>query len=526
MKLFDVIQPHEILNRDLISDVEITGLCFDSRNVTKGCVFFALPGTKTDGARFVADAVRTGAVTVVCPADSVLTGLSVPVIAVRDSRASLALAASRFYHEPTRSFYLCGVTGTKGKTTITYLLEKIWGERNTGVIGTVNFRYTGKIIPATHTTPDALALQSMFAEMVRKNIRFVVMETSSHALEQRRIAGSQFDCAVFTNLSQEHMDYHGTMEAYFASKKILFSDLLQRSEKKIRLAVINIDDPFGQRLAQEVKHASFSVQTFSCHDAQADLWLKEAQYTMQGTQAILEYKDKEHHVQTNLLGEYNMRNIMAAFLVACHSGVDVEQILNAVQTVDVPGRLQRVGDSNFFIDYAHVPDALSNVLRAMREIMNSPSTPLRQGLRLSSSEGPQGRSGQVSAMPRLGVVFGCGGDRDRTKRPVMGKVAAELADFVIVTSDNPRTEDPQSIVDQILPGVCGVLKPFDGERGYLVEVDRHKAVQKAVEIARSDDVVIVAGKGHEDYQILGTQKVHFDDVEEVSRCLGAKVRTS
>lgn len=493
MKLFDIILPQEILNRDRVTNFAVAGLCFDSREVKKGDVFFALSGTKTDGARFAHDAVKNGAVAVVGD-DRAAFDVSVPVVNVADPALILAAAAARFFGQPTNKFYLSGVTGTCGKTTITYLLEKIWGKKQTGVMGTVNHRCGETILGSGMTTPDAITVQQNFAAMVRAGVTHAVAEVSSHALRQKRFHHCQLNSAVFTNLSQDHLDYHTDFEDYFAAKQILFNELLLQSQKANKLIVVNADDPYGQRLLASAKKTNnMSVESFSLNSGSATLSVRSVKYSLQGIDVVLSHNNQEIHLQSNLLGAFNLQNILAAFLVARHSGVSVDHILSTVREVAVPGRLQQVPNTNIFVDYAHKPNAVENVLTALRQVM------------------PQKTNG------RLMIVFGCGGDRDKTKRPLMGEIAARLADVVVITSDNPRTEDPQAIVDQILPGVRKKMRPYDGEKGFLVEVDRRSALKKAIDISRPDDVIVVAGKGHEDYQILGTEKIRFDDVEEIEK---------
>lgn len=494
MFLKDVLKNTELATGGTIPFLEISGLCCDSRAVKPGDVFFALPGVKEDGIEYVAEAVKRGASAVVC--QSRIENVGVPVIVATDARVALAVAAVEFYGHPTRDFYLCGVTGTNGKTTLTYLLEKLWSPVRTGVLGTVNFRYADQILPATHTTPDSLVLQSTFSQMKKSGVSHVAMEVSSHALEQKRALGCDFDSAVFTNLTQDHLDYHQNMESYYQSKKILFAQFLAESCKKNLLAIINADDAYGQRLCQELKGSDFTLKRFSGKDPSADMSVTRSEFTIRGSECDLLYQGKTHSLSTNLIGAHNIRNIMAALLVGLHQENSLEVLLERCRDVRVPGRLERVLTSGFFVDYAHTPDAIENVMMALKVVMDN-----------------EAHAG------RLFVVFGCGGDRDKTKRPLMGHVAARLADVIIVTSDNPRTENPDQIVADILPGVKKAKDTFDGYRGYLVEVDRCLALEMATKMAGPEDVVLVAGKGHEDYQIIGTQKTHFDDREILAKYL-------
>jgi len=478
-----------------VPHVKIGGLCCDSRKVMAGDLFFALPGTKLNGSQFVVAALKGGASAIVSQ-EKIDSSLSVPEITVKDIRAVLAKVAARFYGDPTQDFYLCGITGTNGKTTITYLLESMWGVRQTGVIGTINYRIGGDCFPSSLTTPDAITVQKIFSDMVKANISTATIEASSHALEQRRVHDCQFDSAVFTNLTQDHLDYHGDMETYYQSKLILFKEILSNSVKSHKLIVVNRDDEYGLSLIKEMNQTGINVQTFSVGNKQADIFLENPRYSIRQSEADIVCHGARKRVVTNLLGEHNMRNLMAAVLVGLHQGKNLDDILNACKNLYVPGRLQRVLNSNFFVDYAHTPDALKNVLSSLKNIMKTD---------------PQTK--------RLIVVFGCGGDRDRKKRPLMGEAVGRLADVALITSDNPRTEDPLKIIEDIVPGVAACQHKFDGDQGYLVEADRRKALEMVVEQAGPQDVVVVAGKGHEDYQILGTKKIHFDDAEILAQHL-------
>lgn len=496
------MQLSELIKYDLTTDhMSIPKLsvglpCSDSRAIQPDDVFFAVPGNSQNGTDFVVDAVKGGASAIVC-AQGTSIQTHVPVIHVNNVRRALAYAAAQSVNHPTSAFYLSGITGTNGKTTTTYILEAFWRDQLSGVIGTVNVRYAGQIHPASHTTPDPIQLHRLFSEMKSSQVKRVAMEVSSHALDQYRCDFCDFDSAVFTNLTQDHLDYHQTMDNYFKAKAILFERILRDSSKRNKLAVVNIDDAYGVSLAQSLRRDDIPYQTFSTSDPKADLHVLLSSDSISGLKAKLGGVFGQIDIETNLIGEHNIRNIMGAMLVAHHSGVKLDVMQKALQSVAVPGRLDRVGKSRFFVDYAHTPDALENVLSAVRKIM-----------RAENSSG------------RLIAVFGCGGDRDRTKRPLMGAIAAKLADVALVTSDNPRTENPEKIVEDILPGVLNHKKPFDGKSGYVVVVDRKSALKKSVEIAGPEDVIVVAGKGHEDYQIIGKEKFHFDDKEILAEFLG------
>lgn len=388
----------------------------------------------------------------------------------------------------SRSFFLAGITGTNGKTTLTYLLRHLWAPYKVGIIGTIQTLIGDTSMAATLTTPDAAALSVIFEKMKEAHVSHVALEVSSHALQQKRVHACDFDVAVFTNLTQDHLDYHRDMETYYQAKKKFFTEVLSTSTKTQKLAVINRDDPYGLRLLQEI--TDVPVQSFSLKDTKAHAVLLRAEYGFSGTQMKIRLHDEVLDIHTNLIGQHNVQNILAALLVAATDTDVLKSLQSKLENVTVPGRLERVGESSFFVDYAHTPDALKNVLSAMRVLMT------------------QEKSDKAS---RLIVVFGCGGDRDEAKRPLMGAVAAEFADVVIVTSDNPRTEDAQKILNDILAGVVPQKEIFQGVSGYLVEIDRERALAKAVDIATDHDVVVVAGKGHEDYQIIGTTKYPFDD---------------
>jgi UDP-N-acetylmuramoyl-L-alanyl-D-glutamate--2,6-diaminopimelate ligase len=483
-------------------DIEITGLCCDSRQVQPGELFFALPGSRDDGSRYVSDALARGAAAAIVPVTAPEISAPQPILRVTDAALALAIVAAEFIGHPSATLRMVGITGTNGKTTITYLLERLWGAATTGVIGTINIRWGGRPpLPTSHTTPDAIALQRTLAAMEKDGIRTVALEVSSHALQQRRADAVDFDAAVFTNLTQDHLDYHRDMEEYYLVKRRLFTDCLRYSRKAAKRAVINADDPFGTRLIADCRGLPFEIMTFSLKKNDADLRVKEFYSDLTGTTGTLRHHGRDVPFRTDLLGAHNLQNIMAAVLAA---GVEekLPETLERLATARVPGRLERVPDRqgrHVFVDYAHTPDALQNVLAALNAVRHA--DPIKPAVRLVT-------------------VFGCGGDRDRTKRPLMGAAVAQAADVIIVTSDNPRTEDPDKIIADILPGVSAGTTPWNGRTGYLVEKDRRAALHLAIEIARPGDVVLVAGKGHEDYQIIGTVKTPFDDAQVLRGLLG------
>jgi UDP-N-acetylmuramyl-tripeptide synthetase len=418
--------------------------------------------------------------------------LSIPYIQVRDSRKALARVAAHFYGNPSHSLLMIGVTGTSGKTTTTYLIESILkaAGHEVGVIGTVNFRYGSKIFDSTHTTPAAVELQRLLSEMKFAGCTAVVMEVSSHSLKQHRTSFIAFDGMVFTNLSPEHLDFHTDMDDYFRSKSILFTDMVEYSVSvgKKPYGAVNVDDEYGTRLCKDLETRPYPGFSFG----------RFGQRYLSVSLAGIQGKVGEIEVRSALAGQFNAYNILAGLEVTRGLGIQAEAISAGIENLRlVPGRLERVPNAkgvHVFVDYAHKPDALEKVLRTLREV-----------------RGPH----------RLLTVFGCGGDRDRKKRPVMGKIAVELSDYVYVTSDNPRTENPEAIISEIL---AGIPQEFSN---YRVESDRKKAIFAAIEEAKTGDLVVIAGKGHENYQIIadstvpgGTRKIHFDDREVALEALG------
>jgi UDP-N-acetylmuramoyl-L-alanyl-D-glutamate--2,6-diaminopimelate ligase len=475
--------------------VDVSGVAVDSRRVRPGDVFFALAGARDDGAQHVADAVRRGARAIVAE-HPIPAPPGVPVIVSPQARAVLAHAAARAAGDPSRGLVLVGVTGTNGKTTTTWLLDGIWraaGAR-TGLVGTIAYQVGDQTRPAPLTTPDAVTLAELLAEMRDAGVSHVTMEASSHALAQRRVDGLAFDAAVFTNLTRDHLDYHDSLDDYFASKARLFHELLPAGGKAGATAVVHTRDEFGERLAREVGSRCVTVG----RAAGSMVRLRDEESTIGGTRGVLELDGRPLPFRSPLVGAPHGENIAVAAATAWALGVPAATIAAGIAATPAPpGRVERIDGDGFtvVVDYAHTPDALGRLLEALR--------PLVAGT--------------------LVTVFGCGGDRDPGKRPLMGMEAARWSDVVIVTSDNPRTEDPAAIVAAIEPGVRATLPPLaDGaRRGYVLELDRRRAIGRAIGLARPGDLVVIAGKGHEDYQILGTEKHHLDDREEVRRALGA-----
>lgn len=465
----------------------VTGITSDSRQVSKGFAYVAVPGSAHDGHQFIGDVVSEGAKLIIGERDMALSG-AIEYVRVPDARLALAELSSQFYGHPSHSLKVVGVTGTSGKTTTTYLVESILKAAGfeVGVIGTVNFRYGNKVYPSTHTTPGPVEIQNLLAQMKADGCHAVVMEVSSHALKQSRTAGIAFDAVAFTNLSRKHLDYHPDMEDYFRSKARLFTSAIEHSKKqgKSPSAAINAEDEYGAKLISELKPKTTGLKVFSFGLGPDP---EVSGVSLKTDLGGIEGPVGDVHVDSYLTGKFNAQNILTAIAICQGMGIHASACSKGIKNLNsVPGRLQRVPNErgiHVMVDYAHKPDALEKVLQTLREIRNG---------------------------CQLITVFGCGGDRDRSKRPVMGKLALELSDQVVVTSDNPRTEDPQKIIDEILVGMEGHPKAISHLR---VQPDRRRAIGEAIGMAKPGDLVLIAGKGHEDYQIIGREKIHFDDRE-------------
>ncbi|MDP9131744.1 MAG: UDP-N-acetylmuramoyl-L-alanyl-D-glutamate--2,6-diaminopimelate ligase [Nitrospirota bacterium] len=472
--------------------VTITSLTDDSRKVEHGSLFVAVKGERADGHEFLARVVSAGAAAVVVERGATVG--SIPVIRVRDSRAAVGILGSRFYRNPSAALRMIGVTGTNGKTTTTYVVKTMLeaANRQVGLIGTVVYLVGKESIPASHTTPGALELQRLFARMVEAGLDTVVMEVSSHALALDRTAGTEFDVGVFTNLTQDHLDFHVDMERYFQAKLRLFADLGQvKANKPRKRAIVNVDDPWGVRIREACR---VPVWTYGLRD-QADLRADDVKLSATGSTFTLRSPHGSCAIQSRLVGEHNVYNLLAAIGVVLHEGLTLDQVCSAVGAVsNVPGRFERVEagqDFTVVVDYAHTEDALVRLLTAAHALGTG----------------------------RIITVFGCGGDRDRTKRPKMGRVAVQYSDVVVLTSDNPRTEDPAAILREVEVGVKEALAVRSHVR-YRMIADRRTAIEAAIQEAKAGDMVLIAGKGHEDYQILGTTKHHFDDREVARDIIG------
>jgi UDP-N-acetylmuramoyl-L-alanyl-D-glutamate--2,6-diaminopimelate ligase len=466
--------------RDLIEDgapeVEVTSLAFSTDQVEPGSLFFCVPGFRADGHDFAPEAIRRGAAVLVTERR---LDLGAPEVVVGDVREAMGPISARFFGDPTAQLRVVGITGTNGKTTTAFLTRAILEAHGVpaGLLGTVTSIVGGREAPVERTTPEAVDLQRTFRSMVEAGDRACVMEVSSHALELRRASGIHWACRVFTNLSQDHLDFHPTMEDYFLAKRRLF-------EAGPGTSIVNVDDEYGRRLAGELS----GVLTYAV-DREADYRARDVRFDISGSSFVAETPEGDAEISTRLPGKFNVQNALAALAAARTLDVPSETAAAALAAAGrVPGRLEPVDEGQEFavlVDYAHTPEALDNVLRAARELTRN----------------------------RLHVVFGAGGDRDRSKRPLMGRVAAALADRVVVTSDNPRSEDPEAIVEEILAGTGP---------GVDREVDRRRAISLAVESAEAGDVVVIAGKGHEQGQeFAGGRKEPFDDVTEARRALRA-----
>ncbi len=482
--------------------VEVTDLVCDSRKVEPGALFFAVPGEQVDGAGFVGEALGRGACAVAAVAGAV-NRTDCAVVEVDGVRRAMAVMAARFFGHPSREVTLVGVTGTNGKTTFTYLMESILLQAGAqpGVIGTVSCRYRGRATRPVNTTPESLDLQRTLREMRDAGVTHVLLEVSSHGLDARRVDACDFAGSVFTMLGRDHLDHHGDVETYFASKARLFTELLPASAMKDPWAVINRDDPHGERLLEVCPVSAATAGS----GENADYRIESASFRREGTSLEVRTPGGSRSLESPLIGKVNAMNLLLAVAASDRLGVSPEAVARGVRALEnIPGRLERVAREKgalFLVDYAHTPDALDHVLPGLREL-----TP-----------------------GRLITVFGCGGDRDRGKRPLMGASAARWSDIVLVTSDNPRSEPPEEILREIRQGIDPLGVPHrdpeeiasghKGEKAYTCLADRRAAIRRAVQVAGRGDTVLVAGKGHEDIQILGKTRVPFRDDEEVLRAL-------
>jgi UDP-N-acetylmuramoyl-L-alanyl-D-glutamate--2,6-diaminopimelate ligase len=537
-------------------DIDIRGVAYDSREVREGYLFVAIKGERHDGHDFIRDVIKRGATAIVHEkaidtqslVNSQQSNPPLPPFAkggmgglcfikVKNSRKALACIANNFYGRPSDRLSLIGITGTNGKTTTTYILKSIlesWG-KEVGLIGTIQYMIKDRAYPALHTTPESLEFQSLLKDMFLSGCTHIISEVSSHALAQYRVDGTIFKTAVFTNLTRDHLDFHKTMEDYFRTKERLFRELLDKDGT----SVINLDDPYGKRLISELKiqprikfGAKFKkILTYGLETG-ADIMAVDIDNSFQGLRFKILFRGRNYDISSHLIGLSNVYNIMSAVGVSISFGVPWQVILEGIEKAgNVTGRFEKVEIGQEFlciIDYAHSEDALERLIYAAREfikksevrsqkseVSNTPS------LTLLPRGGGQGWGGDFelrtrNSSPRVITVFGCGGDRDRGKRPKMGEVATRLSDFVIITSDNPRSEEPADIIKEIEGGAVS--------KNYLIESDRGEAIRKAVSMADDGDVVLIAGKGHEDYQEIKGVRYRFNDRDIIEEAIRDRVK--
>ncbi|WP_027624723.1 UDP-N-acetylmuramoyl-L-alanyl-D-glutamate--2,6-diaminopimelate ligase [Clostridium lundense] len=459
-------------------EIEVNNIQYDSRNINKGDLFFAIQGYSTDGHKYIPTAAEKGAVVVIYDED-VENLPECTMIKVEDSRKAMALISSNFYGNPKNKLKIIGITGTNGKTTSTFMIKSILEEAGfkVGLLGTIANYIGDKKLHSDRTTPESLEIHKLFKEMVQQGVDYCVMEVSSHSLYLDRVYGIKFSQAIFTNLTQDHLDFHKTFENYYEAKLLLF--------KNSENSIINWDDEYGKRIYNDINENKL---TYSI-EKDSDLKAEKIKMHSRGVQFTVNYDGKEKEINIHIPGRYNILNSLGSALACLNEGIDLEVIKNGLENMNgVPGRCEIVTKNynlgyEVIVDYAHTPDGLENILKTAREF----------------TEG------------RLISVFGCGGDRDKTKRPIMGKIGTELSDIAIVTSDNPRSEEPLSIIEDIKNGI--------EKDNYIVVENRRQAIKKAMEIAKKCDVIVVAGKGHEDYQILKDRTIHFDEREIIKEII-------
>ncbi|MFH0941332.1 MAG: UDP-N-acetylmuramoyl-L-alanyl-D-glutamate--2,6-diaminopimelate ligase [Candidatus Omnitrophota bacterium] len=470
-------------------DVEVKRISCDSRDVTPGTVFVAVRGPMRDGHKYIDDAVKKRASAIILEDRSLkpLTSEGVPFIIVNDSKEALSKIADTFFGYPYQRIKCVGITGTNGKTTVSYLVKSVLNAADVkcGLIGTIGYKVDEENIKTNNTTPGVLELHELMSNMAKAGDTYVALEVSSHALDQERVKGIIFRSAIFTNLTQDHLDYHKTMEDYFLAKQKLFTEYADENTD----FVINKDEAFGQRLARSLKGR---ILTYG-FSSDADVCVMRHELSRGGSQAIIKIPQGVINIVSALVGRHNLYNIMAAVAFGVSEGLDQASIKKGIEAVSsVPGRLERIDAKkgfSVFVDYAHTDDALKNVLESLRLILHN---------------------------GRIIIVFGCGGDRDKGKRPKMGRVASVFSDYCFVTSDNPRSEEPEEIIEQIIAGI--------EKNNFEVEPDRFKAIQKALTMAAEGDFVLVAGKGHETYQTIKDRTFVFDDKSVVLKILSCPVR--
>ncbi len=498
MKLKALIEDLEVVKLTLLNGIEIEGISADSQTVKEGYLFVAIRGSKLDGHNFIQEAILRGAAAIVCEPSyhfaSQSGGGRAAKIVVKDTRRTLAGLAAKFYGQPGKNIKLIGVTGTNGKTTVCFLLQEMLRRagKPAGLLGTISYNIGERIIPSVLTTPDPVTLHRCLAEMVEEKLEYAVLEVSSHSLVQRRLDCLNFKTAIFTNISRDHLDYHRTMTEYLEAKSLLFKGLADDS-----LAIVNRDSAVSEKI---IRSTRAKILTYGLNEA-ADVRAGNIKFSLEGSEFILSCPEEllgektpvsqeAFKLSSGLIGRHNVSNILAAVAVALFEGIDLEIIKQALKNfAGVPGRLERIDcgqEFTVFVDYAHTPEALENILSTLREFL---------------------------AKGKLILVFGCGGDRDSSKRPLMGQIAAKLSDYTVITSDNPRSEEPLKIIEDIEKGV-GI-----GSKNYRIVLDRFEAIRQGLEIASKGDIVVIAGKGHETYQFLKDVTIPFDDRDVVKKIL-------
>ena len=505
MTIAELITPIHPLDVSGDLSAEVLDVTDDSRQVKQGSIFVAVRGTQVDGHDFTEQALVNGAVGIIQehslpaqPEDRIQPPqTSTPVVIVKDSKNALGLLASRLHGDPSFHLNMIGVTGTNGKTTVTHLIRALLESagKKSGVIGTVGYFIGSEFYPASHTTPGAVHLQELLRKMAQAGLDSAILEVSSHALALGRVAGCEFDVAVFTNLTQDHLDFHADMQEYFEAKQLLFTDLLASTQKtNSKRAVVNVDDEWGAKL---VRSCRAPVWTYGIR-VDSDVQARKIDFSLDGTQFQVTTPHETLLIRSQLVGEHNVYNVLAAIAVGLELGMSPKVIESSIALVkNVPGRFERIEQGQDFtviVDYAHTEDALLRVLLTAQSLKRN----------------------------KIITVFGCGGDRDKGKRPKMGQVAVRHSDLAILTSDNPRTEDPMTILQDIEEGILQIPKPMRSD--YRMIPDRREAIEAAINAAESNDIVLIAGKGHEDYQIVGTSRLDFDDRHIAREALQQRVR--
>lgn len=494
MKLEQLLTGIDIVNFPKDLGGEVSAVCYSADQCREGALFVAIPGLKYDGHDFIEKAIARGAKYIVHEKDLQFPP-EIKAVRVPSSRRALGILAKNYFGNPSAELVLIAVIGTNGKTTITYLLESVLKAAGCkcGVLGTVNYRFNGKTYPAPNTTPESYEMQKILRQMADDGVTHVVAEVSSHAIDLKRVDDCDFDMGIFTNLTRDHLDYHQTMENYFQAKKRFFSEVLPQSRKAhLKKMIINNDDQWGRKILPE---APLTALTYGI-ESECNINATDYELSLSGISARINISGKSFPVNSPLIGKFNLYNILAAVSVASLLDIPPEFIKAGIESMScVPGRLERVASNlgfHVFVDYAHTDDALRRVLQNLTMLKKK----------------------------RIITVFGCGGNRDRGKRPLMGEAAVSYSDLTIVTSDNPRQEDPLEIIREIETGIdqnkikkieIDHLKMMKDVRYYTVIADRKKAIEAAIGIAEEEDIVLIAGKGHEDYQIVGTEKLPFDD---------------